>query len=521
MADDILNNDEAASDGKKKRRLFGRGQNKKKEEKTPQAPPPPGDDDDKGGTSLRERIEDLWNAAKIVLIPQLPSTRVMMFMLLAFVAGLLWAYNVDPVRFYDGAPHQMREEFQDQYVIGVAASRLARIYDEEGVASLLERVDDPSQRIERLKERGEQTEAALEEIDDVAANISGQNAPSSGSILNTLISAVLAIGLFVVIAWVVAIVWGLLIGGYVERAWEAIRPKSDEEKAEIERRKKELENRRKATALEKQMQEEAAAEATSDLGAPLMNKPSIYFKGRNYDDSFAIEDADDMFLGETGATKAKTLGDAQELAAVEVWLFDKDDFVKTFTKVFVSEHGYNDPVIMSSLEERVDDRDDIVILKPGTEHTLESENLIVKAKVVDAQPGTNAELPANSHFESLTIQMKAYEKADTPAPATAGGATGAATAGGATLPDVSSYEIGPPPEMPSSSGQRDLSEYEIGPPPEMPSSSGKRDLSEYEIGPPPEGVQPTTPPPPLPQFGDDDEDEDPFGGTGDFTPIGR
>ena len=66
--------------------------------------------------------------------------------------------------------------------------------------------------------------------------------------------------------------------------------------------------------------------------------------GRAYDDSFSIEDAnkDDEFLGECGATISETIGagEPEKVTAIEIWLFDKEDFVRTLTTVFVSEHAY-------------------------------------------------------------------------------------------------------------------------------------------------------------------------------------
>lgn len=35
-----------------------------------------------------------------------------------------------------------------------------------------------------------------------------------------------------------------------------------------------------------------------------------------------------------------------------MWLFDKDDFVRTMTKVFASEHAFNDPGVRSKLKKR-------------------------------------------------------------------------------------------------------------------------------------------------------------------------
>jgi hypothetical protein len=74
----------------------------------------------------------------------------------------------------------------------------------------------------------------------------------------------------------------------------------------------------------------------AELGEPVTRKMSVFLMGRGqYDDSFEIEDQNDMFLGECGAAIAETIGEGSptKVAAIEVWLFDKDDFVRTLTGV--------------------------------------------------------------------------------------------------------------------------------------------------------------------------------------------
>ncbi|MFW5748714.1 MAG: hypothetical protein ACOCYT_03790 [Chloroflexota bacterium] len=534
MTDDILT-DDAVEEGGRRGRRRGRGRKKEQAEKAPKAKKrkdrkaqaaPTGEATGSPIARLRQWLLDSYNGIfKILLQPQLPSMRVLFFMVISFLVGMFWAYNLAPVQFYNAAPHQMRDEHQDQYVIGVAASALAGIYNDEGVATLLNRVDSPAQRVERLKGRGGQTEAALEAVDEIAQSVPGRDMPSAGNIFTTVIEVIVAVVAFVLVASVVAIAWGLLIGGYFDRARLTIKRRFvGESEADI-RARQTMDAERKRKEMRRQMEEEARTAAATDLGTPLLTRPSIYTKGRAFDDSFAIEDADDMFLGETGATIAKTIGDSQELAAVEIWLFDKDDFVKTYTKVFVSEHGYNDPMVRSDLEVRVDEpATDIVILRQGSELTLESNNLVVKAKVIDTSPGMDPSLPPNSHFEGLTIQMQAWQKQGEAV--TVGMMPGAAGAGG--LPDVSSYDIGPPPDMPSSpppGGLPDVSSYDIGPPPEIPQPRQQPPSAppqQEPVGwPPPQARPPQSQPPEeLPPF-DDDEDDDPFGGTADFTPLGR
>ncbi|PJF23227.1 MAG: hypothetical protein CUN56_02035 [Phototrophicales bacterium] len=542
MTEDIKDPNESGKDNKKGG-LFGRGKanTTEKATKKPKKKSSTGNGEQSFIQRAKQWLIDSYNGIfKIVIEPQLPRYRVLGWMVLSFLFGMIWAYVVFPVSFYNGAPHQMSKSAQKIWVEMAAGSYYGagRIYDADAVRGVLAYVDDPEALInEIIAERSSQEATAgptnivpalqaLQQLDNLPE---GRNSPSSRGLFTSLFQFVISVILFIAISWIVAIAWGLLIGGYVERFWERIRPKSEEDLKRIEddkKRKEEMERRRQAQA---EMERRAAAEAAT-MGPPLMSKPSIYTKGRAFDDSHAIEDADDMFLGECGATVAKTIGDGNDMTAVEVWLFDKDDFVKTLNKIFASPHAYNDPVLRASLEDMVDDpANDIVMIQPDASLEIETNNLRLKATIFDIKPGSNSALPANSHYDELTIQLQAWEKkgdgVKTASPAKAPAAAG--------LPDLSSYEIGPPPELPKKPaapppGARPLDEYEIGPPPDLPpakkplSSSGARPLEEYEIGPPPDlpaGMKPLTPPP-MGKPPAEKEDDDPFGGTADFTPIG-
>jgi hypothetical protein len=475
-----------------------------------------------------QRAKDTYNGLfKIVIQPQLPSLRVLGFMVVAFTFGLLfgylYAYQLNPTEYYDANPNALSPQQRDQYVILVAGARQANLYDDENTIQLLSRVEDPAETVQGLIERTEGSiQNALQSVVPLAQQAApGTPAPDSGGTLGTILGIVLItiffIILFVILANIFATIWGLLIGGYVERFLNSLKPETEADRkahaaiVEIRRRKE----------LEEQMKTEAAASPASEYGAPVMQRISTYTKGRPYDDSFAIEDTDDMFLGECGATIAKTIGDTQELTAIEIWLFDKEDFIRTLTKIFATEHAYNDPAIRAELDTKVENPEtDIILLKEGAEIFLDTDQILVKAKVVDTTPGTVESLPPNSHFEALTLQMSGFDKAGA-----GGGSASAAPAAAAEaasgLPDLSSYEIGPPPDMPSggqtqpSTPQAQEVDYNPAPPPPQPQSGGLPDLSSYEIG----------PPPPMPgeaQGGDDDDEEDDiFGGTGDFTPLGR
>ncbi len=146
-----------------------------------------------------------------------------------------------------------------------------------------------------------------------------------------------------------------------------------------------------------------------------MQKMSNYTPGfGTYDESYTIEDEQERFLGECGALISETIGtgDPARAAAIEVWLFDKDDFVRTVTKVFASEYAFNDPALRSKLEAK----GDLVLAQPGATVTMETNTLRLQARIVDMQYGTGP-LPPNSYFEKMTIELAAWRKEPSGVPA--------------------------------------------------------------------------------------------------------
>ncbi len=125
-----------------------------------------------------------------------------------------------------------------------------------------------------------------------------------------------------------------------------------------------------------------------------------------YDESFSIDTPGGEFLGEYGVGVSETIGvgEPKKVAALEVWLFDKND-IKTATKVLMSEHAYNDPNIRARLEPK----GDLHVVKPGEQVLLETETLQLLATVVDLEYGVGA-LPPNSYFERITLELAIWPR---------------------------------------------------------------------------------------------------------------
>jgi hypothetical protein len=125
-----------------------------------------------------------------------------------------------------------------------------------------------------------------------------------------------------------------------------------------------------------------------------------------YDESFSIETPMNEFLGECGVGISETIGvgDPDKVTAFEVWLFDKSD-IRTVTKVLMSEYAFED----DSLRTKLTSKGEAVLAQPGSPFTLETSGLQVRVDVTELAYG-DGELPPNSFFSKLTVELVAMAK---------------------------------------------------------------------------------------------------------------
>lgn len=155
-----------------------------------------------------------------------------------------------------------------------------------------------------------------------------------------------------------------------------------------------------------------AAVKTSSAGAPAADSPVAHFMTTYvigddlYDDSFSIDDQAGAFLGECGVGISDTIGvgDPKKVTAFEVWLFDKND-IQTVTKVLMSSHAMNDPMI----RQRLASKGEPVLVEPGQQVLLETATLQLEARVIEQVYGQGA-LPSGSFFERLTLEIAVWPK---------------------------------------------------------------------------------------------------------------
>lgn len=457
---------------------------------------------------IRQWLIDTYNGLYVIVLkPHMPSYVAVAAVVVAMLFGIFWAYGPSPVQFYDGAPYQMSQGYRDEWVKGLAAAAHADVYDDQTLVERLKLVEAPTDTVQRLlaaEQPGTGLYNGLNELLGLAPQAEpGTPAPRSGSILQDILPIVFAIVLIIILALIVSPVWRLLIRPNIfDPIYEALRPKTQAELEEKQRQKEGRELIKFKREQEEAMRKEVVvASAANPYGQPMIQKLSIYTKGRGYDDSFAIEDEDNNFYGECGATVAKQLNG--ELAAIEIWLFDKEDFVRTLTKVFVAQGSANDPAVLAEIDNRVDNPDsDVVVVAPGAVISLETDLLLVQSKVTDVRYG-----PGNAYFEGLTLQVSAWYKKGAGVGSAAPAAQPVPVAA-AAVPTYSPpagaqpvYTPAPQPAQPPA----------YTPPVQAPPASNPLPFDQ-----PP--ARPAVPPPAAPPPSRPPED-DPFGGTGDFTPI--
>ncbi|HEY9151620.1 MAG TPA: hypothetical protein VIN60_01950 [Anaerolineales bacterium] len=144
------------------------------------------------------------------------------------------------------------------------------------------------------------------------------------------------------------------------------------------------------------------------VAPPITQNMTTYVLGDDlYDESFSIDTQSGDFLGEYGVGVSDIIGvgDPKKVAALEIWLFDKND-IKTATKVLMSAHAFSDGTIRARLEPK----GELVMVEPQKQVMLETQTLQLLAKVVDLQYGNGA-LPANSFFERITLELAIWQKA--------------------------------------------------------------------------------------------------------------
>lgn len=139
----------------------------------------------------------------------------------------------------------------------------------------------------------------------------------------------------------------------------------------------------------------------------IANYMSTYTLGDDlFDDMFSLDIPSGDFFGECGVGISDTIGtgDPKKVSALEVWLFDKND-TETVTRVLASKYAYQDQATRQKLLAK----GELVLAEPGVQTVLETDTLIMTARVVDMAYGDGA-VPGSSFFERLTLELSIDRK---------------------------------------------------------------------------------------------------------------
>ncbi len=344
----------------------------------------------------------------MVRVPPATGGRRWFFIVAGIVVGLIiglpvLGWLVFPVEWVNASPADLTAGFQQEYVqlvadsyalnqdAGLARSRIGFLGDkaDEAVAGALASAKGPDNlRISNL--------AAA-----IGSTATGGGQPGEQPAAQpTIVSRLL--GLVPIVCGVALVV--VLIGG------GAFFLLSRRGQTSVERPPT-LRPRAEPTAAETPTMV-AATRIESGHEAPIAQFMTTYVAGDDlYDDSFSIDSPSGDFLGECGVGISETVGvgDPKKVAALEVWLFDKND-IRTVTKVVMSEHTFNDDPVRS----RLSAKGEPALAKAGDTLVLETATLRVTARVVDLAYGAGP-LPPNSYFDRITVELAAWQKESQPA----------------------------------------------------------------------------------------------------------
>ncbi|MFN2108868.1 MAG: hypothetical protein ACK2UI_04345 [Anaerolineae bacterium] len=355
------------------------------------------------------KIQPIWDKYKILIS-----------IALGVAIGLILGWGVFPVQWEDANPGKLRADFRSVYLAGVAEEYL-RTNDANALRESLG-LGTEMPKVRTIPWRAD-TDVLIEDLDtavtyaeegryNIAERLPAlrnlqQNLPNllvmweaeeaasqtTAGFLNTAIRVLAALLAIVLIALAL---WYLLIG-------------------------------------RKQRAAETAPVTGVVPGAPLPGAPPVgvippgmvgeepevgpssvktytYVLGDDYfDPSFSIEIGPEFF-GECGIGISETLGagDPKKVTAFETWLFDKSD-IKTVTTVLASDYALQDPDLLEKLQPKRDG-DDLQQIRPGMEVTLDTTALRVKALITEVEYAQQGTLPANSFFQKVTFELRAWVK---------------------------------------------------------------------------------------------------------------
>jgi hypothetical protein len=333
--------------------------------------------------------EYAMEAVTAIIRNLLQNTRVTLIVgvVLGLLLGLIIGWGIWPVQWTDGTPDVLREDLQDDYL------RMA--------IESFDRTGDVNTAVKRWDDLGKSANAAFIRVQANPGYVNPTDVQDFGLMIQSVKGPISAppeegtasgISTAVLYASVAVVVILLAVGGLY--LWRLLRRGPGTVTAVMQ-------------AAEASRQAERTDFQSLGLAPPITQTMTTYVLGDDlYDESFSIDTGGGEFLGEYGVGVSETIGvgEPKKVAALEIWLFDKND-IKTATKVLMSEHAYNDPNIRARLEPK----GELVVVKPQEQILLETATLQLLATVVDMDYGSGA-MPPQSYFERITLELAIWPR---------------------------------------------------------------------------------------------------------------
>lgn len=325
-------------------------------------------------------IKNLLKNMKVVLV---------LGVVLGLLLGLIIGWGLWPVQWTDGTPEVLREDLQEDYLrmtiesfnrtgdMDTAVRRWEDLGEAAGPTLVRLQASPGTVDPNAVQQYANLIQATQGSIPGVTPGTEAPAATSNSWLIYAALAVILA----------VAAVGGFYVFRLLRKNSGTVTPVM--QGAEISR------------------QVEKTDFQSLGLAPPITQTMTTYVLGDDlYDESFSIDTGGGEFLGEYGVGVSETIGvgEPKKVAALEIWLFDKND-IKTATKVLMSEHAYNDPNIRARLEPK----GELVVVKPQEQVLLETATLQLLATIVDMDYGTGA-MPQKSYFERITLELAIWPR---------------------------------------------------------------------------------------------------------------
>ena len=316
------------------------------------------------------------------------------------IVGLIWAYEIQPVKWKDVPPSWMGATYQEQYLRmaidsykvnpdNALALQRFQALGPTGAALLTTIQNNP----------GSEDPSAISgfagavQPGGVAATpVPGGTAPAKGGSSLSSIALIAA-----------AVILFALVGYGILRYLIPLFRNTSSASPTAATRARDITSQTEMTDYESLGQE-----------PPISQFVTTYVIGDDlFDDSFSIDSPSGEFLGECGIGISETIGvgEPKKVQAFEVWLFDKND-IQTVTKVLMSAHAFNDAATFQRLQAKGEP----FMVERGKQVVLETAALQLVATVSDTEYGQGA-LPEESYFDRLTLEIAVWPKVAAPASA--------------------------------------------------------------------------------------------------------